>query len=383
LILGIPREVHPGEKRVALVPESVRSLASDEIEVRVEAGAGEGAHTPDAEFEAAGARIESDAARLYGEADCLVKVREPENHPGTGRHEVDMLREGAALVALLNPLSGSDTASRLAARGVTSFALELMPRTTLAQSMDVLSSMSTISGYQAAVIAAEALPRLMPMMMTAAGTITPARVLVIGAGVAGLQAIATARRLGAVVEAFDIRPAAKEQVESLGARFVEEEALSAEAEDEGGYARAQSEDEARRTQELLGRRVGDSDIVICTALVPGRRAPVLVLEEHVKAMRPGSVIIDLAAEAGGNCALTKPGEVTHPHDVEIHGPLELPSTVSIHASQMFSRNVTNYLRHLIKDGDLRIDLEDELVRGPLVTHQGEIVNERVRQIREG
>jgi NAD(P) transhydrogenase subunit alpha len=381
VLIGVPREVHEGERRVALTPESVRELVGQGVEIRVEAGAGAGAFQSDADYEAAGAQIETDSARLYAEAD-LLKVRGPLTHPGAGRHEVDLMKEGGALVGLLNPLGERDTMGRLAKRRVTSFALELLPRITRAQSMDVLSSMSTISGYKAALIAADSLPRLAPMMMTAAGTITPARILVIGAGVAGLQAIATSRRLGAVMEGFDIRPAAKEQVESLGARFVEAETVTESAEAEGGYARAQTDDEQTRTQELLGRHIADSDAVITTALVPGRRAPLLIPEEHVKGMRAGSVIVDLAAEAGGNCALTRPGEVVHEHGVEIHGPLNLPSTIPVHASQMYSRNLTKYLQHLIQEGELHLDLEDELTRAPLVTRNGEIVNESVRSAQE-
>ncbi len=381
MLIGVPREIHDGERRVALTPDTVRELTAKGIQVRVEAGAGAGAYLPDADYEAAGATLETDAARLYAEADLVVKVRGPMAHPG-GPHEVDLLKEGSALLGLLNPLGDHDTMQRLAERRITSFALELMPRITRAQGMDALSSMATISGYKAGLLVADSLPRLLPMMMTAAGTITPARVLVVGAGVAGLQAIATTRRIGAVVEAFDIRPAAREQVESLGARFVEAQSETEGAETAGGYARAQTQDEQGLTQELLGRHAVDSDGVITTALVPGRRAPQLILEDHVKGMRPGSVIVDLAAEAGGNCALTRPGEVVREHGVEIHGPLNLPSTIPVHASQMYARNITNYLNHLLKDGDLHLDLEDELTRAPLVTRDGEILNESVRSTQE-
>ncbi len=381
MLIGVPREIHDGERRVALTPDTVRELTTKGIQVRVEAGAGAGAYLPDADYEAAGATLETDATRLYAEADLVVKVRGPMAHPG-GRHEVDMLKEGSALLGLLNPLGDRDTMQRLAERRITSFALELMPRITRAQGMDALSAMATISGYKAGLLVADSLPRLFPMMMTAAGTITPARVLVVGAGVAGLQAIATARRIGAVVEAFDIRPAAREQVESLGARFIEAQSETEGAETAGGYARAQTQDEQGLTQELLGRHAVASDGVITTALVPGRRAPQLILEDHVKGMRPGSVIVDLAAEAGGNCALTRPGEVVREHGVEIHGPLNLPSTIPVHASQMYARNITNYLNHLLKDGDLHLDLEDELTRAPLVTRDGEIVNESVRSTQE-
>jgi NAD(P) transhydrogenase subunit alpha len=355
----------------------VKQLVAKGLEVVIESGAGEGAAVSDEAFLQAGARIESDPAKLFACADVLLKVEVPEALPGGG-HEVDRLRAGSTLISCLRPLDRPDLAQLLAARGVTSFALELMPRITRAQSMDVLSSMATVAGYHAVLIAASTLPRLFPMLVTAAGTLSPARVLVVGAGVAGLQAIATARRLGAVVEAYDTRPAVKEQVQSLGARFVELPIAAADAEDKSGYARAQSEEFYAKQRALLGERVRAADVVITTALVPGQPAPVLIDAETVAGMRPGSVIVDLAAERGGNCALTQPGREVLVHGVTVVGPLQLPSRHSLHASQLYARNVTTFLLHLVKDGVLQVDLEDEVTRGPLLTHKGEIVQESVR-----
>lgn len=362
---------------MALAPEGVKQLAAKGAELVVEAGAGEPAGMADEAYRQAGARIEDDAEKLFASADVLVKVEAPEELPGGG-HEVDRLREGATLIGCLRPLERPELAQRLAARGVTAFALELMPRITRAQSMDVLSSMATVAGYHAVVIAASLLPRLFPMLVTAAGTLTPARVLVVGAGVAGLQAIATARRLGAVVEAYDTRPAVKEQVQSLGARFVELPIETADAEDKGGYAKAQSEEFYARQRALLGERVRAADVVITTAQVPGQPAPVLIDAETVSGMRPGAVIVDLAAERGGNCALTQPGRDIVASGVTISGPLGLPSRHAFHASQLYGRNVTTFLLHLLKEGQLHLDLDDELTRGPLLTHRGEISNEAVR-----
>ena len=377
MMIGVPREILAGEQRVALMPESVRRLVEKGLETQVEEGAGAGAQQPDSAYREAGARIEASAERLLASSDVLAKVQPPGPRPD-GRHEVDLMREGSCLVGLLQPFSNPDSIRRLAQRRVTSFSLDLMPRITRAQSMDVLSSMSTLVGYKAVLIAAGALPKLFSMLMTAAGTLKPARVLVLGAGVAGLQAIATARRLGAVVEAFDIRAAVKEQIESLGARFVEEDLRAGDAEDAGGYAKEQTAEQQAQQRKLLSKHIAGADVVLCTALVPGRRAPILVAEDQVKGMRPGSVIIDLAAEQGGNCELTQAGQVVQAHGVEIHGPVNLPSSVPVHASQMFSRNTMNYLLHLIKDGELLLELEDELTSGPLVTREGQIVNEAVR-----
>ena len=309
----------------------------------------------------------------------VVKINAPTMDGSAGRCEVDLLKEGSALVALLYPRTNGDLVRRLAQAGVTSFSLDLMPRITRAQSMDVLSSMSTVSGYRAVLIAAGALPELMPMMMTAAGTIRPAKALIIGAGVAGLQAIATARRLGAVVKAVDVRPAVQEQIESLGARFVSMEVKAEETEIAGGYAADLGEEVYRKQREILAPHVKESNIVITTALVPGREAPRLISEEMVESMKPGSVIVDLAATAGGNCALTEPGERVVKHGVTIFGPLNLPSEMAVDASQMFSRNVAAYLGELVKDGELAIDMENEVVRGTLVTRDGQVVSEAAQK----
>jgi len=378
LIVAVPKEIAAGERRVALAPEGVKQLLAKGAEVVVQAGAGVAAGISDEAYRQAGARIEEDVEKLFASADVLVKVEAPEPLPGGG-HEVDRLREGATLVGCLRPHDQPELAQRLAARGITAFALELMPRITRAQSMDVLSSMATVAGYHAVLIAASALPRLFPMLVTAAGTLTPARVLVVGAGVAGLQAIATARRLGAVVEAYDTRPAVKEQVQSLGARFVELPIEAADAEDKTGYAKAQSEEFYARQRALLGERVRAADVVITTAQVPGQPAPLLIDAETVAGMRAGSVIVDLAAERGGNCALTQPGREVEVSGVKIIGPLGLPSRHAFHASQLYGRNVTTYLLHLMKEGQLHLDLEDELTRGPLLTHRGEIMQESVKR----
>ena len=372
MIIGVPREAAAGELRIAVVPDTVKKLAEQDVEVWVEAAGSSVTHFPDEAYEAAGARMVTETRELWQRADVVVKVQPPSDA------EIDMLREGAWLIAALYPYTHPEVIARLAERGVTSFALDLMPRITVAQDKDILSSMSTISGYKAVLIAANALPVLMPMMMTAAGTLKPARVLVLGVGVAGLQAIATARRLGAVVEAFDIRPVVKEQVESLGARFVAQEAVEEGSEDKGGYAKELTAEQQARQREILSQHIADSNVVICSALVPGRRAPVLLSRSQVDAMKPGSVVVDLAAESGGNCELTRPGEIVDHGGVKIHGPLNVPSMIPVHASQMFSRNVQNYLLHLIDDGKLELDMDSELTTGPLVTRDGKIVHDAVR-----
>jgi NAD(P) transhydrogenase subunit alpha len=382
LIVAVPTEIEPGEGRVALVPDAVRVLVSEDLQVCVQTGAGVGSGFADGDYEAAGARLEPDAVALLAAADVVLKVQPPMARPGGG-HEVDDLAAGSTLIAFLKPLDRPDLAVRLAGRGVTAFAMELMPRITRAQSMDALSAMSTIAGYRAALLGASNLPKIFPMMVTAAGTISPARVLVIGAGVAGLQAIATARRLGAVVEGYDTRPAVKEQVESLGARFVELDLDTGDAEDAGGYARAQDESFYQRQRELLGKRVAMSDVVITTALVPGQRAPLLIDEAAVRAMRPGSVIVDLAAEQGGNTAGCVADETVTVNGVLIIGASNLAREIPNNASQMYAKNVTTFLKHLVSEGSLHLDLEDEITRGALLTHGGKIANERVRELAEG
>jgi len=377
VIVAVPKEVSAGERRVALVPDAVKQLRGKGALVIVERGAGAAAGFDDAAYERAGAAIEGDVKALLARADVVVKVQPPGARPD-GSHEVDSLRPGVVLIGFLRPLDAPELAQRLAGAKVTAFAVELMPRITRAQSMDALSSMSSLAGYRAVLIAAASLSRIFPMLVTAAGTISPARVLVIGAGVAGLQAIATARRLGAIVEAYDTRPAVKEQVESLGARFVELDLDTKDAEGAGGYARAQSEDFYRRQREQLAKRVAAADVVITTALVPGQRAPILIEEPAVRAMRPGSVIVDLAAEKGGNCACTEADREVVVHGVRILGPTNLPSDLATNASQMYARNLVTFLLHLLRDGKIALDLEDEITRGALLTHEGAIANEAVR-----
>ncbi len=379
MIVGVPRETFPGERRVAVVPGVIANLAKAGLEVVIEKGAAAEAGYPDSEYEAKGAKVLASRDDVFRTADIIVQVLCYGSNDRTGGADLPLLRKGQVLIGFLRPLGDVHTLEEIAATGVTSFSVELMPRITRAQSMDALSSMATICGYKAVLVACDKLPRIFPMLTTAAGTITPSRVLVIGAGVAGLQAIATARRLGAVVSAYDLRPAVKEQVQSLGGRFVELPIEAADAQDAGGYAKAQDETFYQRQRELLGTVVAGSDVVITTAVVPGKKSPVLVTKEMVAAMAPGSVIVDLAAERGGNCELTRPEEVTVAHGVTIVGTINLASTVPYHASQLYAKNVANFLVHLVKDGKLQLNLEDEITRGTLVTHQGEIVNSRVRE----
>jgi proton-translocating NAD(P)+ transhydrogenase subunit alpha len=379
MIVGVPRESFPGERRVALVPAAVPNLTKAGLQVVVEAGAGIGAGYPDADYAAKGAKIVADRAEAFRAADIVVQVLCYGSNDKTGKADVPYFRSGQVLIGFLRPLGSLETIQEIASKGVTSFSVELMPRTTRAQSMDVLSSMATICGYKAVVLAADTSPRIFPMLTTAAGTITPGRVLVIGAGVAGLQAIATARRLGAVASAYDLRPAAKEQVQSLGGRFVELPIEVKDAEDARGYARAQDENFYKRQRELLGKVVAESDVVISAAVIPGKKPPILVTKEMVASMAPGSVIIDLAGERGGNCELTRPGEIVVEHGVTIIGWFNLASTVPYHASQMYARNVSAFLLHLVKDGKLQLKREDEIVRETMLTHGGEVVNARVRE----
>jgi NAD(P) transhydrogenase subunit alpha len=379
VIVGVPRESFPGELRVALTPAVVPILAKAGIEVVLEASAGVGAGYPDADYVAKSAKTLPQRADVFRTADIIVQVLSYGSNDKSGKGDLALLRRDQGLIGFLRPLGNLETVQDIAATGAISFSVELMPRTTRAQSMDALSSMGTICGYKAVLIAADTLPRMFPMLTTAAGTITPGRVFVIGAGVAGLQAIATARRLGAVTSAYDMRPAAKEQVQSLGGRFVELPIEATDAQDAGGYARAQSEDFYSRQRELLGRVVAESDVVITAAVIPGQKSPVLVTREMVARMAPGSVIVDLASERGGNCELTRPGEVVVEHGVTIIGWINLASRVPYHASQMYARNISAFLLHLVKDGKLQLNLEDEIIRSTLVTRNGEIVNPRVRE----
>lgn len=379
MIVGVPREIYPGERRVGLVPAVVPNLAKAGLEVVVEAGAGVEAGFPDAEYVAKGAKIVADRTEVFRVADIVVQVLCYGSNDQTGAADLPLFRRGQVLIGFLRPLGSLETIQAIAATGVTSFSVELIPRTTRAQSMDALSSMGTMCGYKAVLIAADSLPKIFPMLTTAAGTITPARVLIIGAGVAGLQAIATARRLGAVVSAYDLRPASKEQVQSLGARFVELPIEAKDAQDARGYARAQDEDFYRRQRELLGKVVQESDVVITAAVIPGKKSPVLVTEDMVKGMAPGSVIVDLASERGGNCEITETGKTVVKHGVTLIGAINVAAGVPYHASMMYAKNITAFLTHLIKDQKLNLNLEDEIVRETLLTRGGEIVNARARE----
>jgi len=380
VIIGVPKESYPGERRVALVPVVLPTLIKAGFEVVIQAGAGVEAGYPDSHYSDKGARIVADRAGVFGAANIILQVLCYGSNDITGKQDVALFRRDQIVVGFLRPFGAQEVAEDIAHAGVTSFSVELMPRTTRAQSMDALSSMGTVCGYKAVLVAADSHPRIFPMMTTAAGTITPARVFVIGAGVAGLQAIATARRLGAVISAYDLRPAAKEQVQSLGGRFVELPIEAKDAQDARGYARAQDEDFYRRQRELLGKVVQESDVVITAAVIPGKKSPILVTEDMVKGMAPGSVIFDLASERGGNCELTEVGKTVVKDNVTIIGAINVASGVPYHASQMYARNVTAFLTHLIKDQKLNLNLQDEIVRETLVTHGGEIVNARVREL---
>ncbi|HEY2121001.1 MAG TPA: Re/Si-specific NAD(P)(+) transhydrogenase subunit alpha [Candidatus Acidoferrum sp.] len=379
MIVGVPRENYPGERRVALVPAVIPNLTKAGLEVLVQTGAGLQAGYPDAEYTEKGAKLAATREEVFANADILVQFLGHGANDKTGSADVPLYRKGQVLIGFLRPLGTVATIQDIADRGVTSFSVELMPRITRAQSMDALSAMATICGYKAVVLAADTLPRMFPMLTTAAGTIAPAKVLIIGAGVAGLQAIATARRLGAVASAYDMRPAAKEQVQSLGGRFVELPIEAKDAQDAGGYAKAQDETFYKQQRELLGRVVGESDIVVTAAVIPGKRSPILITKDMVERMAPGSVIVDLAAERGGNCELTKPDETVVIHGVTIIGVYNLAETVPYHASQMYAKNLTAFLLNLTKEGKLQLNLKDEIIRETLLTHGGEIVNAKVRE----
>ncbi|MXZ74071.1 MAG: Re/Si-specific NAD(P)(+) transhydrogenase subunit alpha [Gemmatimonadetes bacterium] len=383
MTIGVPTETSPGERRVSIVPAGVGALVRAGCAVRVSAGAGREAGIADADYEEAGALVVPDRGSVFSEADAIVQVRGGGANPDSGMADVELLREGQVLIGFLEPLSASAEIQALADRRATACAMELIPRTSRAQSMDALSSQANIGGYRAALMAAEYLPKLFPMMMTAAGTITPAHVFVVGVGVAGLQAISTCKRLGAVIQAYDVRPAVKEQVQSVGARFVELELDTAESEGSGGYAQAMDEQFYAKQREMMARVVSENDVVITTAAVPGKPAPVLVTEDMVKSMNPGSVVIDLAAERGGNCEITEPGKTVVKHGVTLVGELNLPSTVPFHASQMYSNNIVNFLKLMINDGALDATVDDDIVQGATVTRDGEIVNELVRSVLDG
>ncbi len=381
MIIGVPKESYPNERRVALIPATIPALAKVGLEVLVESGAGEATGYVDAAYQEKGARIVTQRAELFSSADILLQVRGYGVNQEAGRPDLALMRPGQLVIAFLDPLGAPRAAQALAERGVTALSMELMPRITRAQSMDALSSMATVAGYKSVLLAADAMPRIFPMMMTAAGTVKPAKLFVIGAGVSGLQAIATGHRLGAVVTAYDVRPAVKEQVHSLGATFLELPLDTAGTEDTSGYAKSMDETFYARQRELMAKALAASDIVICTATVPGKRAPLLITDEMVKGMQPASMIVDIAAESGGNCALTKPGETITVHGVTIMGPVNLSATIPYHASQMYAKNISTFLLHLItKEGALQINADDEIVAGTLVTQGGEVVHPRIREL---
>lgn len=376
---AVLRETFPGEKRVALVAGNLAQLQKAGIDVIVESGAGESAGITDADYEAKGATIATDRQAAF-DADLVLQVRSLGANPENGAADLPLMKTGQLIVGTCDPLGSATAAATLAATGATSFSLELIPRITRAQSMDVLSSQATIAGYRAVLLAANELPKIFPLLMTAAGTLTAARVFVIGAGVAGLQAIATARRLGGIVEAYDVRPACREQVESLGAKFVELQLEATESEDQGGYAKALGEDFYQKQRELMAAVVSESDVVITTAAIPGQTSPLLITAEAVEGMASGGVIIDLAAERGGNCELSVADQRIVKNGVVILGPTNLPAEIPNHASQMFSNNVTNFLLNLVKDGEINLDLDDEIIAGTMVTHEGQVSNARIREL---
>ena len=376
--IGIPRETVAGETRVALAPSAIPGLIKKKHEIVVESGAGAASFFSDDDYAKAGATVLHSAQEVYGAADIVFKVQPPGTHPGSGKKEAELLREGSAYIGFLAPFGNPETMRTLKQRKITGFAMEFVPRITRAQSMDALSSMATLAGYKAVLIAAERLCRMFPLLTTAAGTVAPSTVLVLGAGVAGLQAIATAKRLGARVEAFDPRPVVKEQVESLGAVFIPME-TAADAQTAGGYAKEMDDDFLRREREAIAGRLPKCDVVITTAQVFGKRAPVLITEDMVRLMPQGAVIVDLAAEQGGNCELTRAGEVVERHGVAVHGAVNLPATLPINASQMYTKNVVTLFDHLYKDPEKGLNFEDEITRGACLTHGGEIRNDQVRQ----
>ena len=371
--VAIPREISADERRVAATPLTVEKMVQAGMTVSVESGAGQGASIADNLYEQAGADVVPHVETLLGEADVVLKVREPVQNESAGRHELDMIKEGATLIASWQPVNFPEVAQKMAQRRITGFSLVCLPRIARAQAMDVLSSMSTLAGYKSVLLAANAFGRVFPMLMTAAGTLKPAVTLIIGAGVAGLQAIATAKRLGAVVQVFDVRPVVKEQVESLGAEFIELNVVQEQAEDVGGYAKEQSAESHQKEVELIGQHVKAADIVITTALIPGKPAPVLVTEDMVRGMKAGSVIVDLATEQGGNCELSEPGKDVVKHGVILMGPLNIPSTMPVDASLMYANNISKILFHVCDDQQIVVNLEDEITQGTLITHKGEIL----------
>ena len=373
MIVGIPKEILEGEKRVAATPQTVKDLMKCDLEVHLQASAGNASHYSDKDYEKAGAKIISEAATLLNQSDLVIKVATATSD------EIELMKEGSAYISLIQTTREIDIVKKLTHKKISAFSMHLIPRTTLAQSMDALSSQANVAGYRAVLIGAMHLPVYMPLLMTAAGTIPPAKVMILGAGVAGLQAIATAKRLGAQVEVFDVRPEVKEQVKSLGAKFVEVESSEHDGVGEGGYAKETSDEYKERQQALMKEHIVKSDLVITTALIPGKPAPILISKDMVNAMKKGSVVVDLAAENGGNCEYTKAGEVINQNDIIIDGTLNLPSSMQVHSSQLYAKNISTFIAHMMKEGNLNIDLDDEIISGSMFTHQGKITHEPTRQ----
>ena len=379
MIIAIPKEILHGENRVACVPDVASKYIKAGFEVLVENNAGLNAGFRNEDYEKAGAKVVGNLNDLYSSADIVLKVQRPLDHPDAGKHELDLMKRGTILITFLYPLHFTDLAKQCAEKGINVISMDMIPRTTIAQKMDALSSQANIGGYKSVIMAADALGKIFPLMMTAAGTISPAKVVIMGAGVAGLQALGTAKRLGAVVEVSDIRPAVKEEVQSLGGKFIEVE-TDEDMQDEGGYAKEASEEFLKKQKELIFKHITEADIVITTALVPGKKAPVLVTEEMVKNMRPGSVVLDMAVEFGGNCELSENGKTVKKHNVTIIGEPNLPSLVPTHASEMYSKNILNFINHFTKEGKFELNMEDEIIQGALITNNSEVVNQRIKDL---
>jgi proton-translocating NAD(P)+ transhydrogenase subunit alpha len=379
VVIAIPKEVLPGENRVSIVPDVASKLIKKGFTINVEQGAGKSAGFTDEQYSAAGAKVFNSVEELYSSAEIVLKVQRPMNHPEKGKHELDLIKEGTLLIALLYTLHYPEVAKHCAEKGINVISMDAIPRTTLAQKMDALSSQANLAGYKSVLMTANELGKIFPLMMTAAGTIQPSRVVIMGAGVAGLQALGTAKRLGAIVEVSDIRPAVKEEVESLGGRFIEVE-TDEDMQDEGGYAKEASEEFLKKQKELIFKHVTNADIVITTALVPGRKAPILVTEDMVKGMRPGSVVLDMAVEFGGNCEISENGKTVKIHDVTIIGEPNLPSLVATNASEVYSKNLMALLDHIVKESKLDLNLDDEIVKGSLIAHNKEVIHERTKSL---
>ena len=378
MVIAVPKEILPGENRVSIVPDVASKLIKKGFTINVESDAGFNAGFTNAQYEEAGAKVFENLEEIYSSADIVLKVQRPIEHPGLDKHEVDLIKEGTLLITFMYALHYTEQAKICAEKKINVISMDAIPRTTLAQKMDALSSQANLAGYKSVLMTANELGKIFPLMMTAAGTIQPARVVIMGAGVAGLQALGTARRLGAIVEVSDIRSAVKEEVLSLGGRFIEVE-TDEDMQDEGGYAKEASEEFLQKQKELLFKHVTEADIVITTALIPGRKAPVLITEEMVKNMRPGSVVLDMAVEFGGNCEISEKGETVIKHDVKIIGEPNLPSLVATNASEVYAKNLMALLNHISTEGNVELNLDDEIVKGSLVTHNGEVVNEKVKE----